>query len=120
MVAFFAGQNTLPVSVFLANYHLAGVPLYIVIVGSMLIGFFISWLVSLVDSVFNIFALRGKESALQTSRREIAALKDRIRRLEIENARLKGENNEPIKESRYDEEPKFQPSFFDRLRHSFH
>lgn len=119
-VAFFAGQNTYPVTIELGSYRAADIPLYVVIVGSLILGFFISWIVSLIDAAFNLFALRGKDNAIRNTQRHADELKDRVHELEIENARLKGEKHEPRKiERTIDEERDYRPSFFERLKHSF-
>jgi len=116
-IAFFAGQNTTPVTISFSDYQLPTIPLYTVIIGAMLIGFFVSWLVSLVDSVFTIFTLRGKDSRIQATERKIAKLNDQIHELEIENARLKGEHHEPIIKAQ-SEDDAWRPSIFDRIRHA--
>ena len=77
-VSFFAGQNTLPVTIHLSNYQLTSVPLYVVIVVSMLVGFIISWLVSLVETLFNVFVIRGKDSAIKESQIKVDKLHDKI------------------------------------------
>jgi uncharacterized integral membrane protein len=117
VIAFFAGQNTAPTTIFLLNSQLPTLPLYTVIIGSMLIGFVISWVVNLIDSVFRMFVLRGKENVIKEDRKQFARLDKRIHELEIENARLKGENKEPIIIER-PEEHTYNPSFFDRLKHA--
>jgi len=121
LIAFFAGQNTQPVTLAMSEYRLAGIPLYIVVVGAMLLGFVISWLISLIDTVSNVFRLRGKDSAIRESERTVTRLKDRIHELEIENARLRGDRKEPriIARERHEEDTGFLPTLFDRLRHSF-
>jgi uncharacterized integral membrane protein len=117
VIAFFAGQNTTPVTIFLSDYQLPTLPLYMIIIGAMLIGFLISWVVSLIDAVFKMFVLRGKENIIKEDRKQFTRLNQRIHELEIENARLKGENKEPVIIER-PEEHTFRPSFFDRLKHA--
>ena len=119
-VAFFAGQNTYPVTIELANYRAAGIPLYIVIVGSLILGFFISWIVSLIDGAFTMFAMRGKDNTIRDSKRLVGSLESRVHDLEVENARLRGEKHEQTQV--YNEEQDsndYRPSFFERLKHSF-
>lgn len=115
-IAFFAGQNTTPVTIFLADSRLPSVPLYVVIVGAMLIGFVVSWFVSLIDSVFTIFNLRGKDHAIQAMNKKSMQLQDRVHELEVENARLKGEHTETVKE--YHDDRQLRPTFFDRIKHA--
>jgi len=116
LVAFFAGQNTAPVAINFPNYQLPAVPLYVIIVSSMLIGFIISWLVSLIDGLFTAFVLQGKDSAIRNSQKRASRLEEKIHDLEVENARLKGENKEPIVVE-HEEQRDIRPSFFGRFRH---
>ena len=119
-IAFFAGQNTYPVTIELGNYRAAGIPLYVVIVGSLILGFFVSWIVSLIDAAFNLFALRGKDNAIRNTQRRANELEERVHDLEVENAQLRGERHEPQRTMRDEEEDRdYRPSFFERLKHSF-
>ena len=90
IIAYFATQNTSPVSVSFVGY-LITVPLYIIVVGSLLIGFLISWIFSLVDSLSSFLKIHGKESKIKQDQKEIADLKKQIRELELENENLKGQ-----------------------------
>ena len=119
-IAYFTAQNTHGVTVTLANYPLTDVPLYIVVIASLLIGLFVGWIMSVMQSISSGFAIRGKESAIRKAHNDIHALQARVHELETENAELRGENEEkqaPVVIDR--EEPVYHPSFFDRLRHSF-
>lgn len=90
--AFFATQNTQTVSITLANYFLRGVPLYLIVLGSLLLGFIVSWLISLVDVVSSAFKNHGKDSALKEAHKQVAELTKRVHQLELENERLKVES----------------------------
>lgn len=90
-VAFFATQNAQQVSVTLANYQLTGVPMYVVVLVSLLLGISISWIISLVGSIFSTLAIHGKDTKIKESKKEIADLIKRIHQLELENEKLKAE-----------------------------
>jgi len=90
-IAFFATQNTALVTLRLANYILPGVPLYLVMAISLLMGLFVAWLVGIIDNVGTIFTLRGKDTRLKQAHTTISSLETKIHNLEIENARLKGD-----------------------------
>lgn len=89
--AYFATQNTMPTILYIGNYRIADVPMYFVIIGSLLLGVFISWIISIID---------------RSPDKTIDALKEEKHDLEIENARFKEKKSE-------------SPSFADRLKHSF-
>jgi len=93
IIAYFATQNTGTLSLNFLNYTVPGIPTYIAIVGALLIGLFISWLISTVNDIGTGFTLRGKESKIKDYKKENAELIKRIHQLELENARVKGEKN---------------------------
>jgi uncharacterized integral membrane protein len=115
LTAFFAGQNTSPVTVFFADYQLAEIPLYVVIIGAMVIGFFVSWLVSLRDTLFTTFALRGKESVIRNARKRIMQLNEKVRTLELENAKLAAQKPRENRFITPEEKQPYRPAFFNPL-----
>ncbi len=118
-VAYFATENTATVHILLGNYLLQGIPMYIVVVGSILLGVFISWLVSFVNNFSSYFAIHGKEAALKKSHEEITNLQQEKHDLQLELAHLKGEKH--IEEERKEEEPEERvnnsPSLLQHVRH---
>jgi hypothetical protein len=94
------------------------VPLYLVIIGSLIVGVAISWILHVLDGVSTAIMVHRKNRQLQKTDTSLNALEKRIHDLEVENARLKGKavdetfrtENPPV------QEPK--PSFFDRFRHN--
>jgi putative membrane protein len=94
-VAFFATQNTQTISVAIANYHLAGIPLYIIVLGSLLLGFAVSWIISLVGGISSALKMHGKESTIKNANKEISDLTKKVHQLELENERLKTESGHP-------------------------
>lgn len=92
VIAYFATQNTQPVSIMLAGYPVSGIPLYLIVLGSLLLGFVVSWVISLVDVISSALKMHNKDSEIQNSSKKIADLKNRVHQLELENERLKGKN----------------------------
>ncbi len=107
-LAFFATQNAHGVSIRFIDYEFFSVPLYIVVLSSMLLGIFVSWLISLIGSISSSLTIHNKNTVIDSARKSISDLEQKIHDLELENARLKGERHEEI-----------APPFFDRLRHRF-
>lgn len=80
--------NFQPVSVNLGFYILPNIPLFYVIVGSLLIGLVLSYLAYLVNSISNSFVLRGKNSEIKKNKAEVLELTKRVHQLEIKNEKL--------------------------------
>lgn len=119
-IAYVAIQNTAGVTFKLGAYTWRDVPLYIIAVGSLLFGVFISWMLALIDSAFTAFVLQGKNQELKKNERFIGDLRKRIHDLEMENTQLRGiekqeEIHDEVQEHQY--EPLHRPNFFHRLRH---
>lgn len=94
-VGYFATQNTIPVTIRMAEYAIEDVPLYLVVIGSLLIGLFVAWILYVARSVSSSLAMRGKNSEVRRARETIAELETRVRDLEVENARLRTRDIEP-------------------------
>lgn len=92
LVAYFATQNPQTTTVTLANYPLTDVPLYIVVLFSLLMGIGVSWFLSLFGTISSFFTIKKKETKIKQGNREITILTKRVHALELENERLKSEH----------------------------
>lgn len=122
-VAYFATQNTNAVSLNVANYFIEKVPLYVIVIVSILFGIFVSWLVSIANSIASVLRIHGKETELREAHHTIDSLKQDNNKLLIENAHLKGEREETVA---YEEgggsvqnREVTHPSFVHRIKQSF-
>jgi uncharacterized integral membrane protein len=88
-IGYFATENTTPVTIRLAEYALEDVPLYLVVVGSLLVGLFIAWILYIARSVSARLTIYGKDQVVRKTRRTVADLEQRVHELEAENARLR-------------------------------
>lgn len=96
IIAYFAAQNTGVITLNFLTYTIPGVPTHVVVVGALLVGLFLSWIMSLVNSIGTGFTIRGKESTIKDYKKENAELIRKIHQLELENTRLKAETDEPL------------------------
>ena len=85
-VAYFATQNTGNVHILLGSFLVSNIPLYMVVVCSLLFGIFISWLVSLVDMASIYLILHGKRTELKKSQETIEKLQEQNHVLEVKIA----------------------------------
>lgn len=121
-VAYFATQNTNAVDLNLANYFAGKVPLYVIVIGSILLGIFLSWLISVADNLTSMLRMHGKEKELKEAHITIESLKKDNTDLLLKNAQLKGEQKVPPTQEENNElheEYTSQPSFFSRVKQSF-
>jgi len=61
----FATQNTQTVNLVFGELTVPQIPLYIVILGSLLLGVIISWIFNLFDNISAFFILNRKEKTLR-------------------------------------------------------
>ncbi len=123
-MALFATQNISTASITVASYTFKNIPIYIVVIGAVFLGIFISWLISIADALSSSFTVHQKDSALNQANRTIESLQEEKHALEIENAHLVGEHHNPIhqEEEASADQPSWHPtrfSFFNRFKHNF-
>lgn len=95
-LAFFATQNTNGVDISYLGYQWQNIPLYMVVIGSILVGLIIAGIISVINSFTNTFTLMGKDHKIKESTRAATDLQKKIDDLEIDNSRLKTEKEKPL------------------------
>ncbi len=111
--SFFALENGQAVNLQFGENILSGVPLYAVILVSMLAGVALSLLISLEDHITTAITLFGKDRKIKSTENAIIRLENRIRELEAENARLRGASRVAFfKQSSF-----AKPNLFQKVRH---
>lgn len=89
-IAYFSAQNTQPVSIYIGGYEVyTYIPLYVVIIVSLVAGILIAWLISLLGTISSKITIHGKEHTIREDNKRIAELTKKVHQLELENARLK-------------------------------
>lgn len=89
-VAYFAVQNTAAVTINTPGYNHA-VPVYLVVLLSLLVGFIFAWILHLMNAFASLFAFRGKDNAIKKGNKVNTELTNKVRNLEVENAKLETE-----------------------------
>lgn len=98
IIAFFATQNAGPVDLHLGKYNLASVPLYWVVLGSVLATLIFSWVMFLMNSISSSFVLHGRNNSLKKLEKENEKLTEKIHKLEIDNARIQEKQEKRVEE----------------------
>ena len=88
VLVYISKYNFMPVTVNLGSYVLSNVPLFYVIVGSLLIGLVLSYVLYLVKAISTSFTLRGKDNEIKKNKDEVLELTKRVHQLELENEKL--------------------------------
>jgi len=86
----------MPVSVNLGLYTFSDIPLFYVIVGSLLLGLVLSYVVYLLHAISTSFTIHGKDKEIKESKGEVLELTKNVHQLELENEKLEhGEGLKP-------------------------
>lgn len=88
-VAYLALQNTTHVTFTILNYTLSDIPLFSVIIGSVLVGVLLAYIIYMINSISTALTIHGKDKKIKESEKSAAELTKRIHQLELENAALK-------------------------------
>lgn len=88
----FSIQNSAGVTLNAGGYLFPGVPIFLVVLGSLLLGLLIAWFLSAIGWISNSLTMQQKNSKIKEATGTVRSLEARIKDLEIENARLKAES----------------------------
>lgn len=94
IMAYLAQNNLMVVPLHLGTYVFSDIPLFYIIIGSLLTGLGLAYLIYLVNSIFTAFTMHGKDHKIKQAKGEIVELTKQIHKLELENERLK--NNSTV------------------------
>ncbi len=89
VIGYFATQNITPITIQFADYVVEAVPLYAVILGSVLVGLLMAYILYMARAVSSKLTIYGKDPAVNKARRTVADLEQRVDQLETENARIR-------------------------------
>jgi len=90
LVAYIATQNTAQVVINISQYS-RSVPLYLVVLLSLLVGFVFAWILHLMNATASFFALTGKNNTIKKEKKANTELTKKVQDLEIEKAKLETE-----------------------------
>ena len=100
LLVYISKYNFNLVDINLGFYQVSKVPLFYVMIGSLLVGLFFSYGLYLVHALSNSWTLRGKDGEIKKNKSEVLELTKRIHQLEIENEKMKGEMHPRTTEER--------------------
>ncbi|MBP7700570.1 LapA family protein [Candidatus Woesebacteria bacterium] len=86
-------QNTAVVSLNFLDYTFPNLPIYYVIIGSILVGVSLAYSISFINSISTYMLIRKQHKKIGIERKEVAELTKRVHQLELENVGLKTEND---------------------------
>lgn len=88
-ITFVSLQNTAVVSLTFLSYTVADLPIHFVIIGSILVGVLLAYIISFINSISTFMVIRGQHKKIGQEKQEVAELTKRVHQLEIENVSLR-------------------------------
>lgn len=96
ILVYISKYNFTPVSIALGPYVFSDIPLFYVIIGSLIAGLLLSYGIYLIRSISTSLTLRGKDKEIKKNKDEVLELTKRVHQLELDNEKLKnGPSIEP-------------------------
>jgi len=92
LLVYVSKYNFQPVSVNLGFTVFSGIPLFYVIIVSLVIGLILSYLASLIQSISTSFVLHGKNVEIKKNKDEVLELTKRVHQLEIKNEKMNNDS----------------------------
>ncbi|MBP7843150.1 LapA family protein [Candidatus Woesebacteria bacterium] len=92
-ITFLSMQNTAVVSLNFLDYTFPDLPIYYVIIGSLLAGVVLAYSISFINSISTYMLIRTQHKKISKERKEVAELTKRVHQLELENVGLKVEHD---------------------------
>lgn len=89
VMVYLAQNNLTLVTLHLGVYEFSGIPLFYIIVGSLLVGLGMAYLLQFVHSIVTAISMHGKDNKIKQGNSDIVDLTKRIHQLELENEKLK-------------------------------
>jgi len=87
-IAFLATQNSELVTLHFITYTWTGIPLYLVMLASLITGLLFAWLFHVLKAISYSMKLKGKNKALKEGKLENLELTKKVHKLELENSKL--------------------------------
>jgi lipopolysaccharide assembly protein A len=91
-LTFISMQNTQEVSLTFYRYTFSNLPVYFVILGSILVGVILAYFISFLNSISTHMLIRKQYKKIGKEKQTVAELTKRIHQLELENVKLKSKS----------------------------
>lgn len=88
VVAYFATQNTGLLTIHFASYTWSGIPIYLVMLGSLLVGLLFAWIFHILTAISASLTIKGKNKAIKDVKNENLELTKKVHQLELKNTKL--------------------------------
>lgn len=95
-MAYISKNNLTPVTLNLGTYIFSDIPLFYVIIGSLVTGLVLAYIIHFINSLFTAYSMYKKDKKITEGKSEIVDLTKQVHQLELTNERLK--NNSTPKE----------------------
>ena len=89
IMVYLAQNNLMLVPLYLGPYVFSDIPLFYIIIGSLVVGLTFAYVLYLTNAIAVSLKLRKKNNTIKETKSEVVELTKQIHKLELENERLK-------------------------------
>jgi uncharacterized integral membrane protein len=87
-IGYFATQNTSALTIHFWSYSWSGIPMYLIVLISLLVGLLFAWMFNLLTVISSSLTIKGKDQALLKAKNDNLELIKKVHQLELENTKL--------------------------------
>jgi hypothetical protein len=95
-IAYFSRQTTSGVTVAIGGNLYSNIPLFVITVGTYILGILISWIIEVPQTIATAFRIKGLGQNVKSGNRTIVQLQNKISKLEMENTKYRERNSQSI------------------------
>lgn len=114
-IAYFSKNSSSDINIALGDSQYFNIPLYMITVGTYLLGILLAWIIEIPQSIATTFQIMGLGRSVKSGNNTIASLQNKINRLEIENSKLHNHNKSILMNRPTDDYIK--PNFIHNILH---
>jgi hypothetical protein len=100
-------------------YKFSNIPLFIITVGTYLLGILLAWIIEVPQSIATAFQIMGLGRTIKSGNNTISQLQNKIKSLEMENTRLQQRNNQSIIVNKQPD-GNYKPNIIQNFLHKLH
>lgn len=116
-IAYFSRFSGSGITLSVGSSTFVNIPLALLTVGTYMLGILLAWIIGIPDMIATAFEITGLGRAVRSGKNTIIELQNKISKLELENARLHGENQNSNNGIRTNEN--YRPNIFQNFLHRF-
>ena len=118
-IAYFSHRTASGVTITIGENIYPGIPLYVITVGTYILGILLAWIIEVPQSIATAFQIMGLGRTIKSGNNTITQLQEKIKKLETENIKLHERSSQSVivdKQADGNYKPNIIQNFLHRLK----